>query len=108
MMLAKLLECIEALTDYTFVEVDKGVARFMFKHDKKLIPADLLLYQKVPEDGIYYTSEYTCGKEKCQVGKPWQACVDGGHYTKRKCAVYGLRPYDNVRLSMEDVVVLVG
>lgn len=79
----------------------------------KVIPVKHIAYGKIPEDGVYCLSEATCGgsmasnkeptvenleKYQCRVGRRAPLC---SMYSKNKCAVYGLFPYEKQSVSID-------
>jgi hypothetical protein len=92
-----------------FGVVKDGVMRFL-RTDTE-IPLDLLMYQKMPKDGIYELHDVTCGPDSgCEVGNRLQSCTS---YAKKKCAVYDYQPVDDeheraylTKMTMKQVVEL--
>lgn len=56
----------------------------------EVIPSKLIEYQgkHVTNETVYRLHPATCGD--CQIGKPKPNCVQDGHYSVNKCAVYYL------------------
>lgn len=83
------------------VVIKNGVASYT---NSTIIPIEHIAYQEMPRDGIYTTSEGTCGG-KCSVGIPKPKCVSNKIYSKKKCAVVFLRPLKLDGVEIEDVEV---
>lgn len=91
MELKEFLQLLENRTINKFAESKDGV---MYHMDGTVIPIELISYDKIPKDGFYEISEYTCGGggEKqpgsCAIGEPAQRCKDRGIFDKRECGRY--------------------
>lgn len=100
-----LLERLSELTGDKYAEVKDGVMTFF---DGIVIPVELIMYQRMPSDGLYIVYDGTCDG-KCAIGKPRASCM-GRCYSKTKCAVYGVYRVEEdttVRLSMSDCAKLI-
>lgn len=99
MDLKSLLLEIEKHTNHIYIEVSGGVAKKIGTGEE--ISAELFLYHKVPEDGIYKVLEYTCGGQGgCKIGCPAKECLETGIYNSEKCAVYSVTHARNISIQI--------
>ncbi len=95
---------VEKHTSEIFCEVKDGKVSFV--SNGKSMPLELIMYQKMPNDGFYTVDEATCGGS-CSIGKPAKKCI-GGMYSPRKCCVYSLNKAENVMVSIGTLLDIFG
>ncbi len=101
----KLLKIASSLTDNSYVVVNKGEARELSANS--LIPLNLIMWGKLPKDGIYRLCKNNCGSDDCDINKPNPKCVENKTYNKVKCCVYSLEDLRGTFFTYEEFFEIV-